>query len=92
MGLISKMPDIASRPMCDARHVVDALPCPFCGLPVLNRPAGPFAVALAGGKIVNQAAMHYSEGCFLHGLTVSQMEVYLGWTERWNRRNTKEGQ
>lgn len=86
MGLITEIPDMASRPMCDAEHVADAKPCPFCGKGLLNRPAGPFQVAHAGGAVVDEPAMHYSEGCFLHALRVSQMEVFLGWTERWNMR------
>lgn len=89
MGLVTEMPDMKTRPMCDAEHVADALPCPFCGLDVLNRPAGPFQLGIAGSdKVMDHCAMHYSEGCFLHALTVSQMEVFLGWTERWNKRAT----
>ena len=86
MGLVTEIPDMKTRPMCDAEHLADAKPCPFCGLEFLNRPAGPLACAHAAGKIIDQPAMHYSEGCFLHAVTVSQMEVYLGWTERWNQR------
>ncbi|GAA6176957.1 hypothetical protein NBRC116593_28760 [Sulfitobacter pacificus] len=86
MGLITEMPDVKAGPMCNAEHVADAKPCPFCGLDLLNRPAGPFQMGLAGGGVCEEPAMHYSEGCFLHGLRVSKMEVYLGWTERWNMR------
>ena len=88
MGLVTDIPDMETRPMCDAEHVADAKPCPFCGKDILNRPAGPFKAAHADGVTIDQPAMHYSDGCFLHGLTVSQMEVYLGWTERWNKRAT----
>ena len=94
MGLIAEMPNVTEpRAMCDAEHVADAKPCPFCGKDILNRPAGPFRIE---GVTLDEPAMHYSPGCFLHALRVSQMEVYLGWTERWNRRaetvdDSKEG-
>lgn len=61
-------------------------PCPFCGKPLLNHEAGPFNEAVSDSVIEMQNPWHDSRGCYLHGLTVSDNEMMLGFSKRWNKR------
>lgn len=75
---------IEGKEYADAEDLPGALNCPFCGKPLLNRPAGSFN--LLGILLIKEPAMHYNPGCFLHSIRVSMSELEFGWLNRWNQR------